>query len=226
MIHGYDYRLVRAPNYNDRHGTWVKVPIIKEALKSHNIVVFLDADAEFVHHHLPIEWLMSLWNIKPGTLVAMAEDPNEKFNEDDRGRLLLNTGFVIAQQSNRTLEMFDAWENCPTNDRYQKCDHWLKEWAHEQAAFGYHLRYDYTGPDELRAIPCDQGNGAPYIGNDKCRGVFVRHHWRDKERTIQNLYNSILNLFIHRLHGEFHNEIDRNFLDASSYTYPLDSLVI
>ncbi|KAM0450654.1 hypothetical protein ACHAPV_010388 [Trichoderma viride] len=144
----------------------------------------------------------------------MAEDPNEKFNEDDKGRLLWNTGFIIAQQSNRTQEMFDNWESCPTGDRYPGCDHWLKEWAHEQAAFGYYLRYDYNGPDELRTIPCDQGNGAPFIGNDKCRGIFISHHWNDKDRTIQNLYDSILNLFIQRLHRQFHDGIDRYFLDA------------
>lgn len=215
---------MRAPNYEDRHGTWVKVPVIKEALKTHDIVVFLDADAEFVYPHLPLEWLMSFWNITPKTLAAMAEDPNEKFNEDDKGRLLWNTGFIIAQQSNRTQEMFDNWESCPTGDRYPGCDHWLKEWAHEQAAFGYYLRYDYNGPDELRTIPCDQGNGAPFIGNDKCRGIFISHHWNDKDRTIQNLYDSILNLFIQRLHRQFHDGIDRYFLDASNYTYPLISL--
>ncbi|KAL6791492.1 hypothetical protein GGI42DRAFT_358361 [Trichoderma sp. SZMC 28013] len=226
MIHGYDYRLVRAPNYNDRHGTWVKVPMIKEALKSHNVVVFLDADAEFVHPHLPLEWLMSLWNITPRTLVAMAEDPDENYNKDDKGRLLWNTGFIIAQQSNRTQEMFDAWENCPTGDRYPGCDRWLKEWAHEQAAFGYHLRYDYNGPDELRTIPCDQGNGAPYIGNDKCRGVFVRHHWWEKDRPVQSLYDSILNLFVRRLYGQFHEEKSRYFLDASKHQYPIDDLII
>ncbi|KAL7928178.1 hypothetical protein V8C35DRAFT_326156 [Trichoderma chlorosporum] len=226
MIHGYDYRLVRAPDYNDRHGTWVKVPMIKEALKSHDVVVFLDGDAEFVHLHLPIEWLMGLWNITPRTLVAMAEDPDASHNKDDKGRLLWNTGFIIAQQSDRTQDMFDAWENCPTDDRYPGCDRWLKEWAHEQAAFGYYLRYDYDGPDELRVIPCDHGNGAPYINNDKCRGVFVRHHWADKGRTVQNLYNLILDMFVRRMYGEFHDEEDGYFLDASKYEYPLNSTLI
>ncbi|KAL7941448.1 hypothetical protein V8C42DRAFT_335167 [Trichoderma barbatum] len=226
LIHGYDYRLVRAPNYNDRHGTWVKVPMIREALKTHDTVVFLDADAEFVHPQLPLEWLMSLWNIKPQTLVAMAEDPDAKWNQDDKGRVLWNTGFVIARRSNRTQEMFDTWENCPTSKRYPGCDRWLNEWAHEQAAFGYHLRYDYNGTDELRVLSCDQANGAPYIGNDKCRGVFVSHHWGDKDRTIQNFYNSILDLFIQRLHRQFHDEKSRYFLDASSYQYPLDNLFI
>ena len=47
MIHGYDYQFIRAPDYRNRHGTWVKVPMIKEALKTHETVVFLDADAVF-----------------------------------------------------------------------------------------------------------------------------------------------------------------------------------
>src|SRR5687768_12127995 len=41
MIHGYDYRFVRAPNFKDRFGTWTKVPVLREAVKSYDIVVFL-----------------------------------------------------------------------------------------------------------------------------------------------------------------------------------------
>lgn len=222
MIHGYDYRLVRAPEYSDRHGTWVKVPMIKEALKTHDMVVFLDADAVFVYPHLPFEWLLNLWNITDQTLVAMAEDPNSKRNRDSKGWVLWNTGFIIAQQSNRTMDLFDRWEACPEATKYADCGHWKKDWAHEQAAFGNHVRYDYSTVDDIRAIPCMDGNGAPYIGDKSCGGVFVRHHWFRKNAPIDHVKDMILDLMVRRLHGHFHAQLDNYFFDAHKETYPLN----
>ncbi|KPM41467.1 hypothetical protein AK830_g5079 [Neonectria ditissima] len=225
MIHGYDYRLVRAPEYPDRHGTWVKVPVIKEALKTHETVVFLDADAVFMYPHMPFEWLMSLWNITPSTLVAMAEDPNSKGNRDANGWVMWNTGFIVARQSNRTQELFDTWDKCPSGERYPDCRRWAKDWAHEQAAFSNHVRYDYKdSEDDLRVIPCMDGNGAPYIGDKKCGGVFVRHHWFHKDWPIRNLRESILDLFVRRLHGHFHAKKQDYFIDAYDKNYPLEDV--
>ncbi|KAI5456017.1 hypothetical protein BGZ63DRAFT_368002 [Mariannaea sp. PMI_226] len=222
MIHGYDYRLVRAPEFSDRHGTWVKVPMIKEALKTHDMVVFLDADAVFVYPHLPFEWLLNLWNITDKTLLAMAEDPNSKGNRDSKGWVLWNTGFVVAQKSDRTMELFDNWQDCPSEDKYQGCAHWRKDWAHEQAAFGNHIRYDYSTTDDLRAIPCMDGNGSPYIGDKSCGGVFIRHHWFRKDAPIDHFKDMILDLMVRRLHGHFHSDLDTYFLDAHKKKYPLD----
>lgn len=222
LIHGYDYRLVRAPNYDDRWGTWVKVPVIREALKKYDFVIFLDADAVFQQMHLPFEWLLSLWNIKPETLLAMAEDPNTKGNRDEKDWVLWNTGFIVAQASNRTQELFNAWEDCPTGVQHPKCTKWAYNWAHEQSAFGNFIRYDYNTTDELRSIPCGDGNGNPSRGGPHCRGIFIRHHWFDKHAPVDELYSMLSDQLIHRLHSHFHEHKDRFFLDASKHTYPLD----
>ncbi|TVY78779.1 hypothetical protein Focb16_v009750 [Fusarium oxysporum f. sp. cubense] len=195
MIHGYDYRFIRAPSYPNRHGTWVKVPMIREALKTHKIVVFLDADAIFMYPQLPFEWLMRLWNITDNTLVAMANDPNSPRNRDANGQVMQNTGFIIAQQSNRTQELFYNWEQCPTDIKYKGCKRWGKAWAHEQAAFSNHVRYDYNSTEEVRVIPCMDGNGAPYIGDKTCGGVFIRHHWFHKDYPIKDMHQLILDAF-------------------------------
>lgn len=222
LIHGYDYRLIRAPNYEDRHGTWVKVPIVKEALKTHDFVVFMDADAVIQHPRLPFEWLMSLWNITPHHLLAMSEDPNSEINRDDKGWVLWNTGFIVAQASTRTQELFQRWEDCPVGDRYPECERWARDWAHEQAAFGRFVRYDYNTTDELRAIPCMDGNGADYIGDKKCGGVFVRHHWFEKARTVTELYEGLSEAFVVRLQRWFYENRDKYYLDVGKETYPLD----
>ncbi|KAH7369327.1 hypothetical protein B0T11DRAFT_278605 [Plectosphaerella cucumerina] len=189
QIHGYDYKFVRAPPATDRHNTWVKVPVIQKALKEYRFVVFLDADAVFVQPNMPIEWLMGLWNITDKTMLAMAEDPNSTHNQDAKGWVLWNTGFVVAQASERTQELFDVWNDCPLGNRFPECRHWAYSWAHEQAAFGNHIRYAYNKTDELRALPCSDANGAPYVGG--CRGRFVSHFWMHKEKTIDVLHNMV-----------------------------------
>ncbi|KAF0643854.1 hypothetical protein FPSE5266_07137 [Fusarium pseudograminearum] len=148
MIHGYDYQFIRAPDYYKRHGTWVKVPMIKQALGTYETVVFLDADAVFVYPEIPFEWLMSLWNITDETLVAMSNDPDSPRNRDGKGLVMMNTGFIIARQSTRTLSLFHDWNQCPTETKYEGCKRWMKDWAHEQAAFSNHVRYDYSTDDQ------------------------------------------------------------------------------
>ncbi|KAI6747701.1 hypothetical protein HG531_008243 [Fusarium graminearum] len=162
MIHGYDYQFIRAPNYYKRHGTWVKVPMIKQALGTYETVVFLDADAVFAYPEIPFEWLMSLWNITDETLVAMSNDPDSPRNRDKKGSVMMNTGFIIARQSTRTLSLFHDWNQCPTETKYEGCKRWMKDWAHEQAAFSNHVRYDYS-TDDVRAIPRKDGNGGDGI---------------------------------------------------------------
>ncbi|KAL2673878.1 hypothetical protein Neosp_012322 [[Neocosmospora] mangrovei] len=226
MIHGYDYRFIRAPNYSDRHGTWVKVPMIQEALKTHEFVVFLDADAVFMYPHMPFEWLMSLWNITDNTLVAMASDPDSPRNRDHKGKPMWNTGFVVARQSERTQELFTNWEACPTEKKYDGCKKWAKDWAHEQAAFANYVRYDYNSDEELRPIPCMDGNGAPYIGDKSCGGVFVRHHWFHKDYPVGDLQQAIIEAMVNRLHDGFHQDKKKTFLDASNKSYPLNRLQV
>ncbi|KAG7115273.1 Galactomannan galactosyltransferase 1 like protein [Verticillium longisporum] len=231
QIHGYDYKFIKAPIYPHRHQTWVKVPMIREELKTHKFVVFLDADAIFVQPQLPIEFLLGLWNITDGTLVAMAEDPNSPVNRDEKGWVLWNTGFVVAQQSQRTQEMFKVWDECPMGERFPGCEKWAKEWAHEQAAFGNYIRYAYNTTDDLRVIPCGDGNGAAYLGDKKCLGAFVSHFWGHKGVTIEylhkmvaqglmrntedNHHDAVFNAFIHPLQGKMDKQLKDILADLS-----------
>lgn len=226
LIHGYDYRLIRAANYPDRHGTWVKPAIIKEALKTHDFVVSLDADAVFTHLHLPIEWLMNLWGVTPQTLVAMAEDIENDLDFDSHGKLVLNTGFIIAQASERNQEMMGVWEDCP--NRIPGCDKWKMKWAHEQSAFSWHIRYEFNETNAVKNIPCSHANGNEYYegGHGACRGVFVSHNWHTKEKTVELLDRSVMKTIVRRLHGQFQAEKEHLFVDSSNYTYPIENMPI
>lgn len=226
MIHGYDYRLIRAPNYPDRHGTWVKPAVMKEALKRHDFVISLDSDAVFTHLHLPIEWLMNLWDVTPHTLVAMAEDIENSIDYDSHGKLILNTGFVIAQASERNQQMMEVWEDCP--NRIAGCDRWKNKWAHEQSAFSEYIRYEFNGTDEVKNIPCSHANGNEYYdkGKGACQGVFVSHNWHTKAKTVEILQRSVMDGVIRNLHGQFHADKAEVFVDGSGYTYPITDMPV
>ncbi|KAL2201625.1 hypothetical protein CC79DRAFT_1338648 [Sarocladium strictum] len=226
LIHGYDYRIVRAPEYPDRYGTWVKPAILKEALKTHEFVIILDSDAVFTHLQLPIEWLMNLWDIRNETLIAMAEDLDNELDYDPLGKLVLNTGFVIAMASERTQEMITVWNNCP--DKIDGCGKWKTAWAHEQAAFSYFIRYLFNKPNEVKTIPCDHANGNEYYenGHGACRGVFVSHNWHTKDKTVEILQQNVARAMVQRLHGQFQADQQKLFIDGSRYSYPIEDMQI
>ncbi|EKV11512.1 hypothetical protein PDIG_18300 [Penicillium digitatum PHI26] len=203
MIHGYDYRLVQIPRAVGRSGTWTKVTAIKEALKLYEYVVFLDADSMMPYPNLPMEWLFNYWDITPETLVAMALDPDAPHNRDWNGRTFLNTGFIIAQQSSRTHELFEAWENCPNETRYPNCGRWSGEWPHEQSAFGNYVRYDFNRSEDIRVLSCGEANGCPEVAATGCVGELVRHYWGDKSSLPAGAGDAVLQYLMPQLHGIF-----------------------
>ncbi|KAF5022856.1 hypothetical protein F66182_5089 [Fusarium sp. NRRL 66182] len=226
MIHGYDYRLVHAADYPDRHGTWVKPAIVREAFRTHDFVVSLDSDAVFTHLDLPLEWLMNLWDFTPDTLIAMAVDLDWVGDYDPQGNLILNTGFAIAQASQRSQDMFQRWEDCPRS--IPGCDTWNFRWAHEQAAFSWYIRYEFNRTNEVRNIPCNHANGNEYSANGKCecQGVFVSHNWKSKDKPPELLSRSIMTSLARRVHGQFQNDVEKLFRNASSVSYPISKNLV
>lgn len=213
MIHGYDYRFVRAPNFKDRFGTWTKVPVLREAVKSYDIVVFLDADAGFVHMDLPLEWLMNYWRVTKDTSLALAKDPDSKTNRDSKGLVLLNTGFIIAQKNDRTQEILRELEDCPNDKRWQGCSKWKFDWAHEQRAFGEYVRYDYNKTTDILALRMPEANGPA--------GVFIRHDWPKQRDPLEDLQRSFMDMLVTRTHMHFHEDLDHYYRDLGYMKHPL-----
>lgn len=139
--------------------------------------VSIDADATFVNLNLPFEWLMNRWNVTSKTSLTMARDPEFDFNRDSRGDILLNCGFVVAQNLPRTHQILKAWENCPDNEvKYPNCSEWKNPWPAEQKAFGEYIRPEFTKPTDINAIDCSEANGFPEA-EQGCDGMFLQHHW-------------------------------------------------
>ena len=154
QIHGYDYKFYHAQKTPDRWDTWAKVSAIAELLRSnpYRFVIFLDADAVVHHMEVPMEWLFNRWNITTNTSIALPVDVEREdcLTCDTKGKVMLNSGFIVAQQLNRTLEILDAWASCINDERYEGCSNWKWKWAHEQRAFSEYIRYDFDRPEDIR----------------------------------------------------------------------------
>lgn len=206
QIHGYDYKFYRAESLEGMHDTWIKPYVLSEFLESYRFVVFIDADATIQHLDVPLEWLFNKWGITRKTSIAMPIDTKQILNGDknascdSKGKVTLNTGFVIAQKLPLTLKMMKAWKECPTEKRYKGCAQWKENWSHEQRAFSEYIRYDFN-PDgnNIVEIPCDEAMGYPGLKQNHghilsdCNGRFVRHHTIDKAMTKTSTSDAMLN---------------------------------
>lgn len=186
-IHGYKYYHVQVDPFSDRYSTWKKPTVISSILKRHEVCVYIDVDAIFEHLDLPFEWLMNYWRLDSTQhSLALSFDPNFDWNRDRLGKLHLNTGFIVAQNTAKTFEIMNAWHNCPDiNGSHPECAQFASKFPGkltDQGAFGNHIRYDF--PDDIRELPCQEANGYPQSDTD-CSGDFIRHYWTAKRTWIK-----------------------------------------
>lgn len=96
----------------------------------------------------------------------------------------------MAQNNARTREILDAWATCPDGARYPGCARWKNEKVFEQTAFNEYVRYDFTGEDDIKPLPCDETDGYPG-SPDLCAGELVRHFWREKGRVKEGIVGAL-----------------------------------
>jgi len=197
QIHGYVYKFIHAKNFKDRHATWIKPSALANELKKYKWIVFLDADATFRHLHLPIEWLLNYWEIKPQHSITMALDPwdplEPQYNSDRFNRTYTNTGFMLVQNNRHTMDILKAWHECPDDKRYPGCSEWKQPKFHEQSAFGEYIRYDFE--EHIKELPCAEANGFPGVTVSNCQGKFIRHYWFDKPLVKKDFRENMMQAF-------------------------------
>ncbi|KAF4122000.1 Nucleotide-diphospho-sugar transferase [Geosmithia morbida] len=211
-IHGYRYYYIEIEEYEDRRTSWKKPPVMSEILKHHDACIYLDSDAIFHRLDLPFEWLMNYWQVHPSeNSLALAFDPVADNNMDKFGKVYLNTGFIIAQNNERTFEVMKAWQQCPDDDSvHPGCkDFRLNHPGRptDQGGFGTYIRYDYA--EDIKELPCDEANGYLESGSG-CNGRFIEHLWTGKSTHIkvavgEQLPGDLLEVF-HRRFTEERND--------------------
>lgn len=209
MIHGYDYKYYQAQHIPDHYDTWIMPHVFRELIPKYDFVVALDADAIVSHLEVPLEWMFNRWGIQKHTSMALPYDTEEmhgniSISRDSRYNRVLNTGFVVAQNSPLTIELLEAWRDCTTENRYPGCAQWKDKWSHEQRAFSEYIRYDFNNtPETIVSIPCDDAVGYPNFkeinkdyneGLSDCNGNFIRHYTVKKHKVKKAGAFSIMQL--------------------------------
>ncbi|KAF2755653.1 hypothetical protein EJ05DRAFT_109762 [Pseudovirgaria hyperparasitica] len=202
VIHGYDYLMLRAPRYEDRHDAWGKVLMMEYALKNHDYVVFYDSDAIMANPEVPIEWLMNYWQITSNYSIAIASESLLERDKDEKGNPGQNSGFMIVNNIPKTHEIYRAWAECPEESHYPGCAKWKQTRLREQSAFSNYVVYEYK--DEIKILPCAEANGYPEQDPDShCKGVFLRHHWMHKELTKDMFAHNVMRMWAPRIHKHY-----------------------
>ncbi|EED15451.1 conserved hypothetical protein [Talaromyces stipitatus ATCC 10500] len=188
MIHGYRYAFVHlAQKPSDRYMSWAKVPAVIEHLKECKYLLNVEADAIFKELTLPMEWQMNYWNFTKNTKVAIPSDPNEDFNLDWEGKVNLNTGFILAQNTPRTFEIWEGWKSCVDDHvRFPGCEKFRDNWPAEQGAYSSIIRHAYNDPDDLLVIRCSEANEYPESGSDCIGSLNYQHFWIKKEQLLKD----------------------------------------
>lgn len=170
----------------------------------YQFVVLTDADSLFPDLRFPLEKLFSHWNITTDIALAAAIDPDEDWNMDTKGKLNLNSGFVIGQNTKDFNDLMLDWINCPTNVKYENCNAFLNISAfHDQAALSEYVRYTY--PDAVRELAYAEANG--------CEGKFVQHLWCNKGGVAEVIRKQVANLFMSAAREQLMEDWDQHHLD-------------
>ncbi|KAF2223998.1 hypothetical protein BDZ85DRAFT_280617 [Elsinoe ampelina] len=211
-LHGYTYKHVQTPQIKPLFPSWGRLPELYRLTKSKECqyVVYLDEDLIFKDLRVPLEPMMSYWNITSD--IALAAGLDLALTKDEKNRTALNSGLVITQDTPQTNDLFRDWIECPFGKRYPHCKNWVNNWANEQSGLTEFVRYDYE--DVIRELPLEETH----------QGKFMFHYWGQAKSGIpQGVRESIANRFIpeilERLAGSWsqHHEVSTRPYTADSF---------
>ncbi|KAF2222821.1 hypothetical protein BDZ85DRAFT_117951 [Elsinoe ampelina] len=200
QIHGYTFKHIQAPEQPGLHSTWVKIKeLYRMTLRDEcKFVIMMDGDTIFEDLRVPLEALLSHWNITSEVTLAGGVDIDRSV--DDRGRLQLNTGFVITQKTPILDRLMLDWIDCPTDVKYRNCSKWKENWSHEQAALSNYIRYDPDYRPYIRELPVEEIH----------LGGFIKHYWdREKPKLARASKDAILNRFMPSIYRGLLNDWSR-----------------
>lgn len=154
--HGYTFKHhVRASSHQVPQ--WEKVRVIRDALKTHDAVFWIDSDAVFNQHDVPLDqWLESTADI-----VGCSDHPNGPYS--------INTGTLLVKSTPWSRKFFDLWWSMRSIPKYSK-------WANEQEALhDLILRNAYKCSTKIQIEPAHAFNSAHTSLATGDRSTFVLH---------------------------------------------------
>lgn len=154
---------------------WSKPSLIKKHLINYDYLFFIDSDAIFVNHEKTIDSFIDE-NFTNETCLILGSDcitKNYCFNKDK-----LNTGVIIAKNTDKTFEILDNWIKVPNT---KLCHEWKYKHTREQEClYLVKNKYNYN---EINIVDYYKLNGID--------GIWIKHYMgieHDKRCKILNLY--------------------------------------
>jgi hypothetical protein len=156
--HGYDFQHhVRASSH--KVPQWEKVDVIRKALATHDVVFWIDSDAAFNRHDIPLDqWIQS-----PADMVGCSDHPNGPYS--------INTGTLLVKSTPWTKKFFALWWSMRFIPKYS-------QWANEQEALhDLILRnaYKCSSNGKIQIEPAHAFNSAHESLAKGDRSTFVLH---------------------------------------------------
>jgi hypothetical protein len=129
--HGYDFQHhVRQSSH--KVPQWEKVRVIRDALRTHDAVFWIDSDAAFNMHDVSLDrWLDS-----PADMVGCSDHPNGPYS--------INTGTLLVKSTPWSRQFFDLWWSMRSIPKYSR-------WANEQEAL-----HDLILKDAYKCVSTDK----------------------------------------------------------------------
>ena len=125
--HGYAFEHV-VGNASTVFPQWEKVRVIRDALRRHPAVFWIDSDAAFNRHETSLDTWLNL----PADIVGCTDVPNGPYS--------VNTGALLVKSTPWTHKFMDVWWSMRALGKYQR-------WAFEQEAF-----HDLVLTDAMRCV--------------------------------------------------------------------------
>jgi len=186
--HKYDFIVERCPLKEDLNKdymwngnneylfVWSKAPLIKKHLINYDYLFFIDSDAIFVNHEQTIDSFIDN-NFTNETCLLLGTDCITKtvcFKQNK-----LNTGTIIAKNTDKTFEIIDKWIQAPNTEL---CHEWKYKHTREQECLNLiKNKYNYN---EIKIVDYYKLNGID--------GLWIKHYMTVK----YNQRCKILNLYL------------------------------
>jgi hypothetical protein len=185
--YNYDFIVERCPlkedlnkdymwdNTNEYIFVWSKASLIKKHLINYDYLFFIDSDAIFENHEQTIDSFIDK-NFTNETCLLLGTDCITKNVCYKKNKL--NTGTIIAKNTDKTFEILDKWIQAPNT---KLCHEWKYVHTREQECLNIiKNKYNYK---EIKIVDYYKINGID--------GPWIKHYMgvqHDKRCKILNLY--------------------------------------
>lgn len=156
--HGYEFVVMWAPMDVRRSPIWHKVAGVRQLLKTHEYVLFLDADAYFRRPQISLNELIAS-QLGEAVMLLGTDRRDKHFTWSDSSA---NCGVFLIRHCPEAFAILDDWWSVPLRLDAR----WLWRWPPEQGAFNEFVRCGPHGA-AIKVVHYAHLNGAD--------GPFIRH---------------------------------------------------